>query len=178
MATNDKPTRDAASAPKRFQISDLDFEAPPVPAMPPASVSPSGSPGYDAKETRVSPAPLAKSEGTQVFEAPTEELDKIGLLYCRKGLRKGQFSLLKQRRNEFGRALDCDVVVEDDHVSAHHGAFLFDNGNWNAFDFASANGTFVNGIRLGSQGPNPTALKDDDVINVGSSEFVFKQIQA
>lgn len=156
----------------RFQISDLDFELPVVP-----SAEAGSSEDREEKETKVSAgAPGPKAE-THVFVAQPEELESIGFLYCRTGLRKGQLQQLKKRRNEFGRALDCDFVVEDDHVSAHHGAVLLDGGVWKAFDFASANGTYVNGKRLGSDATNPIELQDDDAIQLGKSEFVFKQIQ-
>jgi pSer/pThr/pTyr-binding forkhead associated (FHA) protein len=167
---DDKSTK-AGAARNRFQISDLDFEIPAIPS------GGAGAAGHDEKETKVALRDSSKPSGTQVFVVQSEELDSVGLIYCRTGLRKGQIQQLTKRRNEFGRALDCDIVVEDDHVSAHHGAFLLDGGVWKAFDFASANGTFVNGKRLGSEGPNPADLADDDTIKLGNREFVFKQIK-
>ncbi len=172
MQADDKqPTKAATPGRNRFQISDLDFE---IPAVPADDAAPAG---HDEKETNVAQRGSQKASETRVFEPQSEELESIGLIYCRAGLRKGQIQQLKKRRNEFGRALDCDFVVEDDHASAHHGALLLDGGVWKAFDFASSNGTFVNGTRLGSDAPNPMELKDDDTIKVGNSEFVFKQIK-
>ena len=44
------------------------------------------------------------------------------------------------------------------------------------FDFASTNGTFVNGKRLGVEATNPLELQDGDIVSIGETELVFKRI--
>jgi hypothetical protein len=118
----------------------------------------------------------AEDGDTQVKPKPGTELESVAWLYCRKGLRRGHLYQFRKQRNEFGRSPDCDVTIEDDFSSAHHGAVLFDEGAWRIFDFASTNGTFVNGKRLGVEATNPLELQDGDVVSIGETELVFKRI--
>jgi len=120
--------------------------------------------------------PDAGDRGTQVKQKPGAELESVAWLYCRKGLRRGHLYQFRKQRNEFGRAPDCEVTVEDDFSSSHHGAVLFEEGAWKIFDFASTNGTYVNGKRLGVDATNPLELQDGDVVSIGETELVFKRI--
>ena len=65
-----------------------------------------------------------------------------------------------------GREHDCEVRIEDAHVSRKHVMVSFENGQWRLRDEQSGNGVFVNGrrvetasidksltIRLGADGP-------------------------
>jgi membrane-bound lytic murein transglycosylase D len=65
-----------------------------------------------------------------------------------------------------GRQLDCDVHIEDAHVSRKHVMVSFGNGHWRLRDQRSGNGVFIDGqrvetasidtsltIRLGADGP-------------------------
>ena len=65
-----------------------------------------------------------------------------------------------------GREHECEVRIEDAHVSRRHVMVSFDNGQWRLRDQQSGNGVFVNGrrvetaaidksitIRLGADGP-------------------------
>jgi pSer/pThr/pTyr-binding forkhead associated (FHA) protein len=103
------------------------------------------------------------------------EISSVAWLYCQKGLRKGQLYQFRKQRNEFGRAPDCDVMVEDEYSSAHHGAVLLEEGVWKIYDFASTNGTILNGKRLGVDSPNPSELNDRDVVTIADPELVFKK---
>lgn len=104
------------------------------------------------------------------------EIDHVGWMYCRKGVRKGQLHQFKTQRTEFGTAPDSQLVIEDQLASRHHGAVLLEGDVWKLFDFASTNGTLINGKRMGADAPNPTELHDGDVVTLGDSEFVFKEL--
>ena len=65
-----------------------------------------------------------------------------------------------------GREHECDVRIEDAHVSRKHVMVSFEDGHWRLRDQQSGNGVFVNGrrvetaaidksltIRLGADGP-------------------------
>lgn len=168
---------------RRFDISDL--ELPPLTA---AGERGGGGDEGEERETRwsqrVQPGvdaavegPAAGEERETKFhgEAPAP-LDSVAWFYCLKGLRQGQFHQFKKRRTEFGRAADADFLVEDDYASGHHGAILFDDGAWKICDFASSNGTVVNGKRLGNETQNPLELQDGDRVVIGETELVFKRI--
>ena len=47
-----------------------------------------------------------------------------------------------------GRGEDCEVRIEDVHVSRKHAAVSFSDGRWRIRDLNSSNGLFVNGERV------------------------------
>lgn len=101
-----------------------------------------------------------------------------GFLFVLKGARKGQFYQLTQKRSEIGRNVrDVQIFIEDSAASGTHGAIVFEENQWLLHDFASTNGTFLNGERLGKTAPNPSVLNDGDRITIGTSEMVFKSIE-
>ena len=67
-----------------------------------------------------------------------------------------------------GRANDNDIVIQDVLASRHH-AFLVDSPLGTEIrDAHSVNGTFVNGVRVGS-----AVLSEGDVITIGNIDLVF-----
>lgn len=138
-----------------------------------------GSSSGEGRETRVSGVSgfsTGREEHQTMIRRVEPEISAVAWLYCRKGLRKGQLYQMKKRRNEFGQSSGLDIPIEDDFASGHHGAILLEETAWKLYDFASTNGTFINGKRLGSEEANPVMLKDGDVISVGDTELVFKMI--
>jgi pSer/pThr/pTyr-binding forkhead associated (FHA) protein len=67
-----------------------------------------------------------------------------------------------------GRDASADVVVAENEVSRRHAELTPVDGGYELRDF-SANGVFVNGVRL----ERPMILSRSDVIRVGSEEFRF-----
>lgn len=68
-----------------------------------------------------------------------------------------------------GRDRLNDVVLGADmHVSRHHATLTERDGQWLVEDLGSANGTFVNGARATDH-----ALRDGDLIRIGSTTLVF-----
>ena len=68
-----------------------------------------------------------------------------------------------------GRAADCDVVVDDPAVSQKHAAILWDGQKGLLRELGSSNGTYLNGIRLGSR----AVLRTGDELAFGLSHFVY-----
>jgi ABC-type multidrug transport system ATPase subunit len=67
-----------------------------------------------------------------------------------------------------GRASDNDIVIQDVLASRHH-AFLVESPLGTEIrDAHSVNGTFVNGVRVGS-----AVLNEGDVITIGNIDLVF-----
>jgi hypothetical protein len=137
---------------------------------------------HEDRETRWSagasmgPPGAGRGERETTIRPRGPEIDSAAWFYCRKGLRKGHLYQFQKQRSEMGRAPDCDVIVEDDFASAHHGAVLLEEGTWKLFDFASTNGTQVNGKRLGTDATNPVELNDGDLVSIGDTELVFKKV--
>ncbi|MET3616496.1 pSer/pThr/pTyr-binding forkhead associated (FHA) protein [Peptoniphilus olsenii] len=70
-----------------------------------------------------------------------------------------------------GRSSKNDIVIKDKFVSKNHLIFLEDNDSYFIEDLGSANGTFVNGVRI--EPNNPIKLYDNDKIGVGFIQFIF-----
>ncbi|MBT1182402.1 FHA domain-containing protein [Bifidobacterium sp. CP2] len=47
-----------------------------------------------------------------------------------------------------GRAPDCDIVIDDPHISHHHARATLTHEGWVLEDLGSANGMFVNGVHV------------------------------
>src|SRR5436309_3057222 len=67
-----------------------------------------------------------------------------------------------------GRSRDNDVVVENLSVSRNHARIRRQNGKYVLTDLNSANGTYVNGVRV-----SKTEIVDDDVISIGKHRMQF-----
>ena len=67
-----------------------------------------------------------------------------------------------------GRATDNDIVIQDVLASRHHAFLLETPLGTEIRDAHSVNGTFVNGVRVGS-----AVLTEGDVVTIGNVDLVF-----
>jgi ABC transport system ATP-binding/permease protein len=67
-----------------------------------------------------------------------------------------------------GRSTDNDVVIQDVLASRHHAFLLQTSLGTEIRDAHSVNGTFVNGVRVGS-----AVLTEGDVVTIGNVDLVF-----
>ena len=67
-----------------------------------------------------------------------------------------------------GRANDNDIVIQDVLASRHHAFLVQSPLGTEIRDAHSVNGTFVNGVRVGS-----AVLNDGDVVTIGNIDLVF-----
>jgi ABC transport system ATP-binding/permease protein len=113
---------------------------------------------YAAPQTQMSPVeakpPEVSNLATKMFQA---------LLPSRSGaMQKPSGSLT------IGRATDNEIVIQDVLASRHH-AFLTQTPLGTEIrDAHSINGTFVNGVRVGS-----AVLTEGDVVTIGNVDLVF-----
>jgi len=70
-----------------------------------------------------------------------------------------------------GRAADCTIPIKDRFLSRRHAEIAHIDGGWILRDCGSANGTFVNGVRVQGQ----AALRPGDRISLGDSEIIFQE---
>ncbi|MCV7244461.1 ATP-binding cassette domain-containing protein [Mycobacterium mantenii] len=131
--------------------------APPPPhrAPPPAQMPAVGS---ESPHTRMAPTsakpPEVANLATKMFQA---------LLPSRSG------SIQKPAGSQtIGRATDNDIVIQDVLASRHHAFLLQTPLGTEIRDAHSVNGTFVNGVRVGS-----AVLTDGDVVTIGNVDLVF-----
>ncbi len=69
---------------------------------------------------------------------------------------------------KIGRAMDCDIVVDNLGVSRHHCSIVQEGENWVLVDGGSNNGTFLNGAKVGRH-----TLVNNDRIVLGKHSLVF-----
>jgi hypothetical protein len=74
-----------------------------------------------------------------------------------------------------GRAAGCDVVVDDDSVSAQHARLEYDLGAWRITDLQSINGTAVEGVKLAPDVPTP--LPYGATIRLGGVQLQFREAE-
>ena len=78
---------------------------------------------------------------------------------------------ITDNRNALGRALDSDIVANIPEVSRHQAVIVRRGNEITIGDAASANGTFVNGVDIGS---DPHPLLPGDTVTVGDVDFTFR----
>jgi hypothetical protein len=86
-------------------------------------------------------------------------------LIVRQGPWPGQRFSLTQPAVIIGREAGNDVVVNHPEISRRHASLTWDGRQFIIQDLGSANGTFVNGVRLTA----PQVLQPGDVIGLGST---------
>jgi pSer/pThr/pTyr-binding forkhead associated (FHA) protein len=69
-----------------------------------------------------------------------------------------------------GRSPESDIVILDPYVSARHAEIVLSGSGFFVRDLGSANGTYVNGRRLGRK----RLLRRGDRLEVGDTVFRFR----
>ena len=91
-------------------------------------------------------------------------------LLVEAGMDAGQRYTMGQR-TRLGRAADNDVVLRDPQASRYHAAITLSGSEYVLADLGSANGTVLNGVRIGQ----PCGLHDGDLIAIGAEQLRFHQ---
>ncbi len=89
-------------------------------------------------------------------------------LYILQGPDKGRTFQTHDEAALVGRSAD-DIPLTDQTVSRRHARLRPENGAWVLEDLGSANGTYINGVRI----TKPQSLKHGDQIRVGSTLLVY-----
>jgi hypothetical protein len=76
-------------------------------------------------------------------------------------------------RTLIGRSLDSDIRVANQEVSRHHAVIFREDGNTMVVDLDTANGTFVNGVRIAD---NPVPVIAGDTVILGDLAFTYRPI--
>jgi serine/threonine protein kinase len=93
----------------------------------------------------------------------------LARLSIQNGAMAGRSYRFHQDVTTIGRINGNDLVISERTVSRRHARLWFSDGRWYLEDLQSANGTFVNNIRI----YQPVVLNDNDVINFGDEVVVF-----
>jgi len=87
-----------------------------------------------------------------------------------QGPDKGRIFDLRAGDNIVGRENGATIVLNDQTASRAHACISVDNGVSLLSDVGSANGTFLNGVKIGQ----PTGLKRGDQVRCGSTLLVYQ----
>ncbi len=72
-----------------------------------------------------------------------------------------------------GRASDCTIPIKDRYLSRKHAEIIPLDGGWTLRDCGSANGTYLNGVRVQADHP----LHSGDRIRLGDTEILFESAE-
>ncbi len=127
-----------------------------------------GSAGVD--ETRALTAEEARELARQNAEAQQQEVLPPAWLTAYRPVRGKPVQLMKAVIH-IGRHLTNDIVVNDKRVSRHHAEIRYEHGQFVLYDLGSTNGVGINGVLT----RQPVPLKNNDIISVGSHDYVFQR---
>lgn len=97
----------------------------------------------------------------------------VATLYVLQGPDKGRTFRTTAEVTVLGRQSD-HIPLTDRTVSRRHAELHPENGSWVLHDMRSANGTFINGVRV----KDPIRLKHGDQIKIGSTLIVYSGDQS
>src|SRR5438045_7925299 len=69
-----------------------------------------------------------------------------------------------------GRSRDCDLCIPSSNISRRHCLIALTNGQVTVEDLSSANGTFLNGVRI----TGARKVRADDELRIGPLTFTIK----
>lgn len=93
------------------------------------------------------------------------------VLVVQSGRAVGQEFALDKDTVTIGRALDNDVILDDEQISRHHANIRRQGDQFVLTDLASANGTFVSRTRIAE----PHVLRPGEMIQMGAMVLEFRQ---
>ncbi len=117
---------------------------------------------------------------SQANEARAQEVDlsteviipdaHVSAMLILKGERKSEKRVYEINRRvvSIGRHRDNDIVLTDVSVSGHHAKIRYEDDGYFIYDFASTNGTRVNGRKIYRK-----RITDGDIIEIGQPAFTF-----
>lgn len=105
---------------------------------------------------------------TEILRAEPE-IDGVAWLVGLTDGHRGETHRVDAERVTIGAGAECEVVIDDDHVSDRQASLRFADGVFHLTDLDSTNGTLVNGESV-----QKTTLGDGDTVQLGRSEWVFK----
>jgi len=107
--------------------------------------------------------------------APSGRPEHLASLALMAGPRYGEELPVPSPVVILGRAAGCDVVIDDDSVSARHARLEFDLGTWRLTDLQSTNGTAVEGVKLAPDVPTP--LPYGATVRLGGVQLQFREAE-
>jgi pSer/pThr/pTyr-binding forkhead associated (FHA) protein len=108
--------------------------------------------------------------GTRIYELQeTEPAGLLGWLVVTDGPEKDRDFRVMAPRTTIGRAADCDIILDNPHVSTKHTSLRLLNQVLYITDLDSSNGTYVNSKEI-----TKAELKDNDTVTIGDISLRFR----
>lgn len=106
-----------------------------------------------------------------VFFDDTQNELTVGWLVCTSGFEKGKSHVVHSGRNFAGRAIEMDIVLQDDEkISKHrHFSIVYDPKSITFYLVSGEGYIYVNGKVVSAE----CVLKDGDEITAGESKYIF-----
>jgi len=117
--------------------------------------------------------PHAYATDARDFKAETEVIlpeSRVSALLIMKGDKKSEKTVYEINRGvtSIGRHEGNDIVLVDLSVSGHHAKIRYEEDGYFIYDFASTNGTRINGRKIYRK-----RVQDGDIIQIGEPSFTF-----
>lgn len=117
--------------------------------------------------------PSAHPGAGEAFKAATEVIlpeSRVSALLIVKEDKKSGKTVYEINRGvtSIGRDEDNDIVLTNSSVSGHHAKIRYEDDGYFIYDFASTNGTRVNGRKIYRK-----RINDGDIIQIGQPAFTF-----
>ena len=103
------------------------------------------------------------------FEVEAEMQEAPGGIFGRLVLPSGDTVTVSDDPVTVGRLSECEIMLDDSHVSRRHAEIRKDGDAFVVVDLGSSNGTRVNGTKVNEQ-----VLNDGDEIQVGNTALRFE----
>jgi len=109
---------------------------------------------------------------TQLYSESKKEssAELLGWLVVTQGKEQWRDYRITGGHFVLGRDKDCDIVIDDGHVSSRHASLRFREGKMVLTDLDSSNGTFVNGDQI-----SRVDLEDNAEIKIGDTVLKFRK---
>lgn len=147
-------------------------------AQAPAVAAPAGDP-FARQRAPIQPItdgtadPFAGALGATAGAAPLAAIPDGPRLIATAGSYSGTIYPLHGAATDIGRDPGNAVPLPNDtNASRRHATIQAANGQYSVLDNGSSNGTFVNGVRIVSQTPQP--LRAGDEVQIGMTRFRFE----
>jgi pSer/pThr/pTyr-binding forkhead associated (FHA) protein len=98
----------------------------------------------------------------------------LAALAVTSGPRSGEALPLARPVVTLGRGTGCDLVIDDDSVSAQHARLEWADGGWRITDLGSVNGTAVDGVKLSPDAASP--LPFGSTLRLGGVRLQFQEV--
>ncbi len=130
-------------------------------------------------QPQAAPAPAPAPAPSAAGPAKTIALDvsgggkapAVGWIVATSGKYANQTFKFKPNRTVIGTGADCDIVIDDQFMSARHCEVRAEGGGYKLVDLGSTNGIVVNDKKVREH-----ELVDNDQFRLGRTEFKFKSI--